>query len=642
MNSSYAKKTFAGILSAAMIFTMATAVMVEPNSATFSASAETASSDVIFSADFEDGVNAFTRRGTNETLTIDNTVAHGGKSSLCVSDRAKSWNGPQLAMDKIITAGTEYVVSAYAKTEWYSSLTLSKQYNDSTGTTHYENILAANNDGSSWSEYSNVKFSFPAGSTDMYLYFEAGDSNVKIYVDDFSVSNAPDVAIEDIASLSDVYAGYFKIGTAIGASSLASKPYMKLVNKHFKDSVTFGNELKPDFVLDKAACLADYEKTGDDTNPQVSLTSAKSLLDYCRDNNIPVRGHTLVWHSQTPDWFFKVGYSDDGAWVSKDVMIKRMENYIKNLMELIAKEYPTVNFYSWDVVNEAWTDGGTPRTAGSNNTTSGNSAWVQVFGDNSFIDYAFEFARKYAPKGCKLYYNDYNEYIGSKTDAICKMANELKEKGLIDGIGMQSHLDVSFPSASAYEKALSKFAATGLDIQVTELDITTSDTSTAGLEKQAQAYSDIFDSLVKYADNISAVILWGVTDDTSWRASKAPLLFDAEYKAKPAFYSIIDGVVPKSTEPTTATSATIESTTVSAEPTTAFSGKYGDANCDDKIDISDVVAVRRFLVSKDKYALTAQGVKNADVLASDGVNAQDAVAIQQYVFGNITSLPVKN
>ena len=83
-----------------------------------------------------------------------------------------------------------------------------------------------------------------------------------------------------------------------------------------------------------------------------------------------------------------------------------------------------------------------------------------------------------------------------KTDAICKMALELKEKGLIDGIGMQSHLDVGFPTVSAYKKALAKFAETGLDIQVTELDITTSDTSEAGFEKQAEMYKGIMDACV--------------------------------------------------------------------------------------------------------------------------------------------------
>lgn len=628
MKNLFAKKAAASLLSAAML---CTSVPVTFLNQTVTA----ADPAVIFSADFEDGENAFTRRGEDETLEITDSQAHGGTYSLCVSTRAKSWNGPQIALDDLINAGEEYVVTAYAKTTWYSTLTLSMQYDDSEGETHYGNILSANNDGSDWSAYENVKFSFPADATNMYLYFEAGDTGVDIYVDDFVITEAPVVEPEDIPSLKDVYNGYFNIGTAITPSNLSSKSFMALVEKHFNGCITVGNELKPDYVLNKNASLAMYEESGDDTNPQVTLASVRPLLDYCQKNNIPVRGHCLVWHSQTPDWFFKEGYSDDGDWVSKDKMIERMENYIKNVMEIIAEEYPDLNVYAWDVVNEAWTDDGKPRTAGSNNVTNGNSAWVQIFGDNSFIEYAFKFARKYAPEGCKLYYNDYNEYMG-KMNAIYDMAMDLKEKGLIDGIGMQSHLDVNFPSASMYEKALEKYASTGLDIQVTELDVTTSDTSEAGLKKQAQYYSDIMDAIVKYKDSVSAVIFWGVTDDSSWRASQCPLLFDADYKAKPAYYSITDGITP--VEPTsTATTQPKTTTAVSETTTSSVTAKtLGDANCDGSVDISDAVLIKCYLIDNNKYPMSEQGVANSDVQGSgNGVNAQDAVAVQKYVIGII-------
>ncbi len=512
-------------------------------------------------------------------------------------------------------------------TPWYATLTLSMQYTDADGNIHYGNILGQVSQGE-WTAYENVKFSFPADTTDWYLYFEASDASVNIYVDDFTITEAPEVELEDIASLADVYRPYFKIGTAIGSSNLASKPFMGLVERHFNESITFGNELKPDFVLDKAATLAYMEANdGDQTNPQISLTNAKALLNYCRDNNIPVRGHTLVWHSQTPDWFFKENFSDDGDWVSKEVMIQRMENYIKNVMEALAEQYPTVDFYAWDVVNEAWTDGGQPRTAGSNNTTTGNSAWVQVFGDNSFIEYAFKFARQYAPEGCKLYYNDYNEYIDGKTNAICEMATDLKAKGLIDGIGMQSHLATNFPSAAQYKKALAKFAALGLDIQVTELDITTSDTSEAGLETQAQVYSDIMDALVEYSDSISAVIFWGVTDDQSWRASQLPLLFDKDFKAKPAYYSIVDGLEPVTTAPQDTTTTTTTTTTTAA--TTAPSGDFlaGDVDCNGVVEINDAVLLARYVAQDDTVKITVQGVANGDYNQDGSVDSTDITAV---------------
>lgn len=621
MSKSITKKLLAGLTSAAMLAT-ATAVNLTAVPAAAAADAK-----VIYSTDFEGDSFDFTRRGEDETLELTTEQAHGGSQSLCVSTRAENWNGPQLALDNLIEANTEYVVNAYAMTPWYATLTLSMQYTDADGNTHYSNILGQVSQGE-WTAYENVKFSFPADTTDWYLYFEASDANVNIYLDDFTITEAPEVELEDIASLADVYRPYFKIGTAIMASNLSSKPFMGLVEKHFNESITFGNELKPDFVLDKAATLAYMEANdGDQTNPQISLTSAKALLNYCRDNNIPVRGHTLVWHSQTPDWFFKENFSDDGDWVSKEVMIQRMENYIKNVMEALAEQYPTVNFYAWDVVNEAWTDGGQPRTAGSNNVTNGNSAWVQVFGDNSFIEYAFKFARQYAPEGCKLYYNDYNEYIDGKTNAICEMATDLKAKGLIDGIGMQSHLATNFPSAAQYKKALAKFAALGLDIQVTELDITTSDTSETGLETQAQVYSDIMDALVEYSDSISAVIFWGVTDDQSWRASQLPLLFDKDFKAKPAYYSIVDGLEAVTTAPRDTTTTTTTTTTTAA--TTAPSGDFlaGDVDCNGVVEINDVVLLARYVAQDDTVKITVQGVANGDYNQDGSVDSTDITAV---------------
>lgn len=558
---------------------------------------------VIYETGFEDGVIEFTGRGGVEVIEAVNTSAHTGDYSMCVSGREKSWNGPQLLLDERCEAGVEYMVSAWVRAEWYNDIKLSMEYTDSEGTRHYSNLNSAVSQGE-WVEITETKFSFTSDVTNVYVYFESGDT-ANLYVDDFVLQEAPIIPIqEDIPSLSTVYADYFKVGTAICASNLASPSYMDLVEKHFADSITFGNELKPDSVLDQAATLAYVEANGDDTNPQVTLSAAKSLLEYCGENNIPVRGHVLVWHSQTPDWFFKEGFTDEGDWVSKEKMLVRMENYIKNVMETLATEYPDVEFYAWDVVNEAWTDDGKPRTAGSNNTTSGQSAWVQVFGDNSFIEPAFEYARKYAPEGCMLYYNDYNEYIQGKRNAIYDMAMDLKEKGLIDGIGMQAHLDVSFPTASVFEAALSKFASTGLDVQVTELDATTSDTSEAGFETQAQYYSDIFDAIVKYSDSVSAVVLWGVTDDTSWRAAKCPLLFDAQFQAKPAFYSIIDGI--EYTEPVPV---------------------QGDANLSGSVTIADVVLVQKHILTEKE--LTVAQAEYADMNADGVINVFDVALIKQ-------------
>lgn len=624
------KRIFSGLIGTAMLCTSLPVVYAE----------DTTADDVIFSSGFEDDsdVSAFTGRGGVETIAVTKDSAHTGEGSMLVSGREKGWNGPQFLLDERCEAGVEYVVSAWVRTEWYNTVNLSMEYTDASGERHYNNLKSVVSQGD-WAEITETKLSFSEDMTNVYIYFECSDT-ANIYIDDFKLAKAPVHEIEnDIPSLKDVYSPYFKIGTAVTTSELAPQSAKDLIDKHF-NSITLGNELKPESILDRNACI----EAGND-NPQINLASARTILNYCRDNNVPVRGHVLVWHSQTPDWFFKENYADDGAWVDKDTMLVRMENYIKNVFEALEKEYPTVNFYAWDVVNEAWLDDGSARQPGGYNTNPDTSGWVKVFGDNSFIEPAFEYARKYAPESCKLYYNDFNEYMPQKTDAIVKMANELKEKGLIDGIGMQSHLDVNFPGISAYKQALAKFAETGLDIQVTELDATTSDTSEAGFETQAKYYSDIMDACVEYADHISAVVFWGTTDDKSWRASKSPLLFNEDYTAKPAFYSIVDGLDVPATSATTATTSETTSTTTTVTTTVSSSETdilYGDANLDGSVDIADAVAIAAFVGDSDNNKLAASGLINADVHGSkNGVNANDALAIQQYLAGIVKSLPIE-
>ena len=382
MKKMKSKRLLAGLLA----LTSAMAMMP-----TFTANAEDTDTTVIYSSDFEDGdASAWTNRGGNDTteLSVNEDNAVSGSKALCASGRSKSWNGPAFRLDDKCEAGTVYLVSAQVMGQWYTSVTVSFQYTDAGGEQHYENL--ANLNGNGWQEVSDLKVSYTEDMTDVYVYFEGGSDN--IYIDDFTLKTAPVFHPQtDIASLKDVYADYFKIGTAVTTKEHAPASTKELILKHF-NSITPGNEMKPDAILDKNACLALAEE-GDDENPQVSLASARSILNFARDNNIPVRGHVLVWHQQTPTWFFKENYADDGEWVSKEKMLVRMENYIKNVFTTIEEEYPDVNFYAFDVVNECWLDDGNYRKAGSQEEGSANSPWVKVFGDNSFIKPAFEFAK---------------------------------------------------------------------------------------------------------------------------------------------------------------------------------------------------------------------------------------------------------
>ena len=219
-------------------------------------------------------------------------------------------------------------------------------------------------------------------------------------------------------------------------------------------------------------------------------------------------------------------------------------------------------------------------------------------------------------------------------NAIIDMATDLKAKGIIDGIGMQSHLDVrsgadAFPSVDVYNNALDKYSELGLDIQVTELDATTENNPTEkSFETQAEYFKGVMDSIYAHKDNISAVIIWGIKDDTSWRADRCPLLFDADYKAKPAFYSIIEGrEIPEQTS-SPATSTGTENTLL------------GDANEDGTVNMADATAIIQHIGNQDAYGLSAQGIANANLCDNlDGITGMDAVAIQLLVAKQINKLP---
>jgi len=344
--------------------------------------------------------------------------------------------------------------------------------------------------------------------------------------------------------LKDIYANYFRIGTCFpSAHTAATETALRNVILREFNSITHENGLKPQNTM--------QQSTSTDNDIKVSFNNeAKNVLAFCTANNIPIRGHTFVWHSQTPEWLFYANMQsgNKNALASKEVMYKRMESYIKNMFAALKAQYPTLNLYAYDVANEIFDNNGKPRPGGfySDGNNGDNSPWVKVFGNNSFVDSAFVYARRYAPPNCKLFYNDFNEYMG-KTDSMVALYKRLKAKNVIDGLGMQSHLSTSYPSAAQYTTALNKFVQAGAEIHVTELDITIE--SGANEATQATRYKEIFQALKTAKDNggkVTSVSVWGVRDDWSWRASnnRNPLLFTSSYAKKQA-YNQVAALIPE-------------------------------------------------------------------------------------------------
>lgn len=347
------------------------------------------------------------------------------------------------------------------------------------------------------------------------------------------------VQAEDI-SLKELYRELFSIGMAVPNRLISSVPHKSLLLKHF-NSITMENEMKPDSFLDWTTSRSNLQLY--QNSPAVRFSNAKAGMDFAKANGLPMRGHTLIWHGQTPEWFFHEDYDIDKPLASRERMLLRMENYIKSVMEWTDENYPGM-VYAWDVVNEAiddWPPG-----------VMRESNWTKTIGSD-FVTHAFRLADKYRKPGVKLFYNDYNEYSPAKRDAIIEMLRPAAAEGILDGMGMQSHLHTG-QSISQFMEALRKYAKElDAEIHITELDVMLREDENGEYPQeeyifQGQYYQELFEGLItarKEGIPVTNVTIWGMTDEFSWRQEFAPTLFNTDMSPKPAF----DGVVKAVSKP---------------------------------------------------------------------------------------------
>ena len=384
-------------------------------------------------------------------------------------------------------------------------------------------------------------------------------------------------------------------GTAIMSSEIKDDTLMELVEKHF-NAVTFGNELKPDALFNyQIGQSVDYTTITfqgkelkvpvvNDKNENLDFSRADEMLEKILEwnaahpsNKIRVRGHVLVWHSQTPEWFFHEDYDVTKQYVDKETMNLRLEWFISSVFDhyfgkAANGKYDGL-FYGWDVVNEA-VNGNTYRddkvipdksdTSTSDTRHGSNSMWWRVYQSNEFIINAFKYANTYAPNDVELYYNDYGETDNTKCEGIVKLINDVKsaEGTRLDAFGMQAHYNVDGFSAAQFKSVAKKYAQAAGKVQLTELDFKASSTydGTAATKeseytKMAYCHKNLYEAikaLKEEGTNVSGLTVWGVIEPNSWLHSQSnvgggangsaqcPLLFDGNYKAKPAYWAYVD------------------------------------------------------------------------------------------------------
>lgn len=343
------------------------------------------------------------------------------------------------------------------------------------------------------------------------------------------------------ATLKDAYRGKFFIGTALNTPQILGTAVdeVNIVKTHF-NSIVAENCMKSGPMQPQEG--------------KFEFDLADKFVEFGVNNNMQIIGHTLIWHSQAPRWFFT---DSEGKDVSPEVLTERMKNHI----------YAVVGRYKgkvhgWDVVNEAIVDDGSYR----------NSKFYQILGED-FIKLAFQFAHEADPDA-ELYYNDYSEFVPAKREGIARMVKKLKDQGIrIDGVGFQCHIGLDYPSLDEYEKTIQLIAGTGVNVMITEMEISVlpmpdwrvgAEVSasfeyqqklnpyTEGLPDSVsvqldQRYVDFFNLFLKYQDVIPRVTVWGVNDGNSWKngfpvrgRTDYPLLFDRKNQPKSVVAKLIE------------------------------------------------------------------------------------------------------
>ncbi len=346
---------------------------------------------------------------------------------------------------------------------------------------------------------------------------------------------------EKLPSLKEAFSGKFLIGAAINAEQIneTDTASVRVIKEHF-NAIVGENCMKSMWLQPKEGVF--------------DFTLADKFVEFGERNNMFMSGHALIWHSQAPAWFFT---DSKGNNVTREVMIERMKTHIQTVME-----HYKGRVKEWEVVNEAIMDDGSFR----------NTKFYEIIGDD-YIQLAFQFAHEADPDA-ELYYNDYSMALPGRREGVVALVKKLQEGGLrIDGVGMQTHVGMDYPDLAEYEKSMEAFAALGVRIMITEMDITLLPfpDQTAGADVNVsfeyqqkmnpyanglpdsvnvlfeKRYFDFFSIFLKHQDVISRVTLWGVSDHQSWRnnwpipgRTDYPLLFDRQNKPKPVVAKIIE------------------------------------------------------------------------------------------------------
>lgn len=484
------------------------------------------------SSNFESGTQGWFARGG--AIATSSESAHGGSQSLKSSSRTASWNGPAYDVTNVMFNGSTYKVSAWVKLaasagSSTAQLRMSLQ-RDAGSITSYHTVVNNTTVGSTTWVRLQATYPVALANTKLTLYVESNAGTSDFLVDDVQVTYVPPPSIQtSIPSVAQSQAAYFPIGS-IGYTGGITGVQGELLAKHF-NSLVGENEMKWDALQG--------------TRGTFNYSNADAQVAFAKSKGMKMRGHTFVWHSQAPAWIFQ---DNNGAALpvnaaSKALVLQRVVDHITAVAGHFSPDIGI--FYAWDVANEV--------IDGTQADCMRRSNWYTYTGTD-FIDTAFRTARSVLPATVKLYYNDYSTTDAPKLACIKRMVSDLKSRGVpIDGIGHQMHIQLNYPTPKMVSDMVLDLANTfpGIAQQVTEMDIgfnsTYSDYDDIPASVHAQlgyAYRNYFNAFRQLNGLINSVTIWGQADNHTWLTSgskvEAPLFFDTNLKAKPAYWGVVD------------------------------------------------------------------------------------------------------
>ena len=559
---------------------------------------------------FEEGADGFTAQGSASISVVENGYGGEGKC-LQVSDRTAATGGVVFSAGEEVTAGESYTIQGYVKVPSGSGTLICKYRTGEAQADVHEIVTVPVSDGE-WLKFMGT-FTVPDSFAKLDLSFELAGSTETFYIDEISLLQ--------VVGLKDTFDRIFgKTGTCINPAQLENPEILAYVKKNYS-SISLENDMKPDSVLQAwSRPLISTEtakgRTGDyvipdsyqeSQVPELNYNTIDKVMKIAKENGLKIRYHVLVWHSQTPEWFFKKDYSwdENAEYVSQETMYARMEMYIRSVIHhvytLDGGAYRDV-VYTWDVVNEYFAN-----NPGKN--------WSAVFGNRKqnqndqgfgntrpeFVKRAFEIAYDELEKleladYIPLMYNDFNTY--QRTSEIIDMINYINSGSnkVCAGVGMQSHVSSrgTFSSVDNYIRAIQSFLEADFQVQITELDVASWDSEEetledgtkvthllkdtggdekerlpsplpykekmAGYEVQAQYISDLTKRLINlqrdYHYQINGLTWWGMHDGVSWVKTHA-LMFHGEqdqmakppYEAKPSYYAFMQAAESEWSKP---------------------------------------------------------------------------------------------